>query len=237
MTINTATWVRATAATVMVAAAVTAFSTGASGAGLPTVSQAQKAVDTRIDLRLKTLSALKIAIGGATNLTSDDKSALSNIVSADVSGLTTLRTKTDAETTVAAVKADGRSMVVDYRVYMLVVPKVRFAIASDQESAVITRLQGAHDKLAAIATQLAGQGKDVSPEQAKLADLTKRLAAAKSALAGKASGLLGVAPSPDPAAMKAAVAPVRTAVHSARADLKTALADAKAAGQGLKALA
>jgi len=154
MTINTATWVRTAAATVMVAASVTAFSTGAAAAGLPTVAQAQKAVDVRIDLRLKTLSTLKIAIGGATNLTSDDKSALSNIVSADVSGLTVLKTKTDAETTVAAVKADGRTMVVDYRVYMLVVPKVRFAIASDQESAVITRLQGVHDKLAAIRRSL-----------------------------------------------------------------------------------
>jgi hypothetical protein len=193
-------------------------------------------VDTRIELRLKTLAALKIAIGGATNLTSSDKSTLSALVSGDISGLTTLKSKTDAETTVDAVKADGHSMVVDFRIYMLVVPKVRFTVASETETAAIARLRSVHDKLAALATQLAASGKDVSAEQAKLADAQSHLAAATSALDGKVAGLLGVAPSPDASAMKAAVSPVRTAVHTARADIKAALGDEKSVRNGLKAL-
>ena len=66
--------------------------------------------------------------------------------------------------------------------------------------------------------------------------MSSKLAAATSALGNKAHTLLGVAPSPDPAAMKAAVAPVRAAVKPARGDIKAALADAKAARDGLKAL-
>ena len=210
-----------------------ATASAGTGRNLPA---AKAAVDARIKLRLATLSALKIAITGATDLTSSDKSTLTGIVSGDVSGLTALQRKVDGETTVAAVKTDGRAMIVDYRVYMLVVPKVRFNIASDKETTNIAKLKSAHDKLAKLATQLAGQGKDTSAVQAKLDDLSTKLDAATSALGTKAATLLGVAPSADPAAMKAAVAPVRAAVKAARADLKAALADAKAARNGLKTL-
>jgi hypothetical protein len=235
-------WVRVATATAMVGALVLAGATAASATGTTPparagVAQWKVAVDTRIDLRIKTLEALKIAIGGATDLSSGDRSTLAALDSSDLSGLTALETKTNIEATVAGVRADAKSMIDDYRIYMLVVPKVRFTIASDTETAVIAKLQSAHDKLAAIATQLAGQGKDTATVQAKLADLAAQLTAATSALDGKAAGLLGVAPSPDASAMTAAVAPVRTAVKSARADLKTAAADAKAAAAGLKALA
>ncbi len=201
--------------------------------GLPA---AKLAVDTRIRLRLATLSALKIAVNGATDLTGGDKTTLATLIGSDTTGLTTLKTKVDAETTVAAVKADGRTMVVGYRVYMLVVPKVRFNIAADKETTNIARLKTAHDQLAALATRLAAKGKDTAAAQAKIDDMASKLAAATAALGNQAQTLLGVAPSPDPAAMKAAVAPVRAAVKGARGDIKDALADAKAARDALKTL-
>ena len=208
----------------------------ASSSAPRTLAGVKAAVDVRIDLRLKTIAALKIAVSGATDLTSSDKSTLAGLLASDDSGLTALKTKTDAETTIAGVKADGASMVDDYRVYMLVTPKVRFAIASDRETDVIGKLTTVQQKLAALATQLAGQGKDTSAAQAKITDMQTRLAAATAALSGKVATLLTVQPSSDPNAMKAAVAPVRTAVQAARADIKAALADAKAARDDLKAL-
>ncbi len=237
-------WIRVTAATAMVGALVLAGTTTADAAGVggtvpanATVTQWKAAVDVRIDLRLKTLDALKIAINGATNLSSGDKSTLAGLDSADVSGLQALRTKTDAETTIAGVRADAKSMIDDYRIYLLVVPKVRFTVASDTETATIAKLQSVHDKLAAISTQLAAQGKDTGAVNAKLSDLATQLASATSSINGLAAGLLAVQPSPDASAMQAAVAPVRAGVKSARSDLKTAAADAKSAAQGLKALA
>jgi hypothetical protein len=241
---SNAKWIRRFAALSMCAAIVVAafpsMAVAGAGQGLPKnagLTAWQKAVDARIDLRLASLSALKIAISGATNLSSSDRSTLSALDASDISGLTALKTKTNAETTVAAVKADGHAMIVDYRIYMLVVPKVRFAIASDQEIAVLAKLQSAHDKLASIAATLSGQGKDVSSEQAELTDMAGKISAATSTLSGKASGLLAVQPSPDASTMTAAVAPVRTAVRGARADIKIALADAKTAAAGLKSAA
>src|SRR5215467_13174363 len=143
------TWARrlvlgAAAAAVLVAGAAPAADAGSTrpsppppGAG-PDVWKA--AVVARIDLRLATLSALRIAVNGATNLTGNDRSTLSTLVAGDVSGLTALRTRTNGETTIAGVKDDARSMIQDYRVYLLVVPKVRFSIAGDTEATVITNL-------------------------------------------------------------------------------------------------
>ncbi|HKD97534.1 MAG TPA: hypothetical protein VKB69_08000 [Micromonosporaceae bacterium] len=193
-------------------------------------------VTTRIDLRLATLAALKIAVNGATNLTSSHRATLSGLISSDTDGLTALRTKTNGETTVAAVKADGREMVVDYRIYMLVVPKMRFTVAGDAEAATIARLRTVHDTLVQVATKLAGEGKDVSKENAQLADMASKLDAATAALDGQIDTLLAVAPSPDPDAMRAAVSPVRTAVRGARDDIRAAILDARQARLGLKAL-
>ncbi len=238
--------IRWTAVVAMVGALVVAGSSAADAAGdkpKPATSGAPRgllaaktAVNVRINLRLATLAALKIAVNGATDLTGSDKSTLSGLVSSDATNLTALKTKTGAETTLAGVKADAVSMIDDYRIYLLVVPKVHFTIASDAETVDIAKLRTAHDKLATIASTLAKAGKDVSSEQAELADMASRLSAATSALSGKAEGLLAVAPSPDADAMKAAVAPVRTAVHDGRSDIKTAVADAAKASAGLKAL-
>jgi hypothetical protein len=104
---------------------------------------------------------------------------------------------------------------------------VRFTIASDDETVAIGKLQDAKGKLASAIADAQGKGKDVAAEQAELTDLTNQIAAAQSALAGKVDTLLTVAPSPDAAAMTAAVNPVRAAVHAARTDLGKGVADAK----------
>ena len=184
-------------------------------------------VDSRIDGRLHTLGGLKTAVDAASHLSAGHRSTLAALIAADTAGLTALRAKVDAETTVQAVRTDERSMVDDYRIYLLVVPKVRFAIASDAELADVQKLADARDKLAAAIAAAQAAGKDVSAEQAELADLTNQIGAPQSALAGKVDALLAVAPSPDAAAMTAAVAPVRNAVRTAREDLAKGLADAK----------
>lgn len=223
--------VRNAAALVVGPLALTLLASGTpAGAATPapqTLQSAKTLVDSRVDGRLHTLAALKTAVDAATHLSTGHRSTLAGLISSDTAGLTALRAKVDAETTIQAVRTDERSMVDDYRIYLLVVPKVRFTVASDAELADAGKLQGARDKLAAAIAAAQAAGKDVSAEQGELADLSNQIAAAQAALAGKADALLAVAPSPDAAAMTAAVAPVRTAVHTAREDLEKGLADAK----------
>jgi len=73
-------------------------------------------------------------------LTDGHQATLQGILDKDIAGLQALRTKVAAETTVDAVKADPRSMVADYRVYLLVGPQVRITIAADVATAAAARL-------------------------------------------------------------------------------------------------
>jgi hypothetical protein len=222
--------VRTVTAIAVAPIALSLLAAGPASAATPapqTVQAAKTLVDSRIDGRLHTLDALKTAIAGAGSLSSGHRSTLSTLISTDSTKLTALRAKVDGETTLQAIRDDEHSMVVDYRIYMLVVPKVRFTIGSDDETAAIEKLQDAKGKLADAIAAAQGKGKDVSAEQAELTDLTNQLGAATAALSGKVDTLLTVAPSADAAAMTAAVTPVRAAVHTARTDLAKGVADAK----------
>jgi hypothetical protein len=203
------------------------------GAGLPAW---KKSVDVRINLRLATLSRLHAAIGAATNLSAADKSTLTDLVSADKSGLAALKARTDAESTVAAVRSDAHAMIDDYRVYLLVVPKVRFTVAADAETGTITKLRTVHDDLAKVAAQLAGGGKDTSTETAQLASMAQQLDAAASALTGQVATLLAIQPGPNGEAIHAQVVAVRSAVRGARDRLRASVVLAKRVRVELAAL-
>ncbi len=245
MTTKALRWIAAlgVSAAVVLGAAPVAYADSTPGAGsIPKpgknagIDAWKAAEDARIAVRIKTLDALTIAVRGATNLTSAHRSTLTQLISSDKAGLTALKAKIDGASDVATVKADGRGIIVDYRIYMLATPQVRFTIGSDIQAAAVARLKDVHDKLAAVVNKLAADGKDVAQEQAQLDDMSAKLAAATSATAGQADALLAVKPSPDASVMHAAVAPVRAAMHAGRDNLKAAIADAKKVRGELKSM-
>jgi hypothetical protein len=234
----------ATAATAALAAgaalpaqAQTAFGTTTSTAtgktaGTAGLDAAKALATSRIDGRLETLHALQLAVNNAAHLTSNDRSTLTNLISSDISGLTTLRGKVSGETTVTAVRADETTMVDQYRVYLLVAPKVHLTEAFDIEAATESALQKAHDKLAARLAKEPGGG--TATEKSQLADLQTQLQNAQQAESGKVATLLAVQPGPDANAIRNALSPLVTAAKTARADLRKARDDAKALRGELK---
>jgi hypothetical protein len=192
------------------------------------LSEAKRAVTARIDARLVALRAMTEAVNQAKRLTAAHRTELTNLLTATTAGLTALKSEVAAETTVAEVRADASRMIDDYRVYLLVAPKVHLTRALDIEAASIEALRKAYDKLTVAVAAAKQAGKDVGDADAKLADLSKQLDAAGSTIAGKAETLLAIKPGPDAEAIKAAVKPIRESVKSARTSLRTAVADAKA---------
>lgn len=208
--------------------------TPAAAADDTALAAAKKLTIARIDGRLAALKVDGVAIRNAARLSDGHQSAIQAILDHDIAGLTALKAKVSGETTGQAVKDDARSMVVDYRVYMLVGPQVRLTMAADVAAAVDARLGAVADKLAKAIEAAKAAGKDVTEAQAKLDHLRSELAAAQSSLAGTADTLLGVKPSPDAEAMKAARTAARTQLREARTHLKNAVADAKAIRDLLK---
>lgn len=207
-------------------------STSGSTASGPGLKAAQALTTARIDGRLETLHALGLDVSNAKDLASADRSSLSGLINSDVSGLTSLRGKVAGETTVAAVRADAQAMVDDYRVYLLVVPKVHLTNVFDIESAVVPALQKVHDKLAARVASAPGGG--TAAEKSELADMQARIQAAQQAITGQVTTLLGIQPSPNADAIHAALKPLVEAAEAARKDLAQARADAKEVAAALK---
>jgi hypothetical protein len=192
------------------------------------VSDLKAAITTRIDLRLAALNKDLADINAAKNITGGHRSTLSTVLSNDTAGLTSLKGKVAAETTLIALHDDATSMVNDYRVYTLVGPKVRLTIAGDSASAAIGKAQQAHDKLAAAVAEKKAGGTDTTVAEADLADMQSSISAATAHLSGQVDTLLAVQPGPDLASINNSVDTTRAAIVSTRTDLRNAMTKGKA---------
>ena len=158
---------------------------------------AKQAVTARIDLRLAALTRFGTELAGAKQVQTAHRSTLSRLLSDQTTELKALRVKVGGESTGAGVKADAKSMVDDFRVFILTGPKVHLTAAIDTELVVVGKLR-------------THQGIDQS-----------KLDAIASALDGKADTLLAIKPGPDGDAIRAQVKPIRDTAKSARQQLKS----------------
>jgi hypothetical protein len=210
------------------AAAATAAVTPAVRAdGAAAMAALKTEITRRIDLRLAALTRFDRDLTAAKNLTDAHQGTLHTLITTDSGGLTTLKGKVAEETTLAALQADAKSMVNDYRVFVLVGPKVRLTIANDAEVAATAKLRGVHDSLAALVAAQKAKGVDTAAAEQDLADMTAALDRAGADINGQVGTLLGLQAGPDGTALRTAVAGVRKAIGTGRTDLKNAVAEAK----------
>jgi hypothetical protein len=193
--------------------------------------------DCEINRRFTTLDALSARVTGSKVLTSAHAAALQSEIGSTRSGLTSLKAAIDAETNVAALKADIAKIAIDYRVYLLVVPQVNLVNAADGVMAAQAKFADINTKLTAAIAAAKAAGKDTTTAQASLD--------AMNAAVTKAIGLAGPLPAAllplTPAQYNGGTAgPIignaRTALGQARDQLKAAMAAAKACRDALKAL-
>lgn len=89
--------------------------------------------DAKIAKRLTDLDKLTVKINANTKLSATNKDLLAADVSSAKTGLTALKAKLDAETDITQAKADNNLIVTDYRVYLLIVPKINMLKVSDNQ--------------------------------------------------------------------------------------------------------
>lgn len=191
--------------------------------------------DLEITRRLTKLQALNSKITAATRLSAADKTALQNEVTAAISGLTTLKTQLDSETTLEGAKTDVKNIYNEYRVYALVLPKVHLIRTADSQQATEAKLSALATKLQSRITAAKEAGKDVTDLQSKLDDMTAMISAAQAISTKVQSAVIDLEPSDyntDHSILNGYSAQLKTA----HADNKTAYTDAKAIVSGLKNL-
>jgi hypothetical protein len=188
-----------------------------------------------IERRLTTLSTLTSKINAATKLTPSNKTTLSNEVSSTTTGLTSLKTQLDADTTVSSAYANAVSIYTEYRVYAIVAPKVGLIKVADDQQVVQSKLSTLAQKLQTRITTEQKAGKDVSSLQTELNDMTTKTSAAQAISSNVESTVINLQPS-DYNSNHAVLSGDNTQLKTAHSDDQAAYTDAKNIVSSLKSM-
>lgn len=131
--------------------------------------------DTLIMNRLDSLNDLLNRVQNDTRLTASEKSSLVTEIQTDVSGLTALKGKIDADTDVATARADAKSIITNYYIYAVFEPKVRLLVTLNNLQTTAGYVQALVPQLQNLINNLKAQGKDTSQLQPVLDDISSQL--------------------------------------------------------------
>jgi len=188
-----------------------------------------------IDRRIVSLNTLSAKINAASKLTSSDKAALVSEVSTEISGLTALKVKLAAETTIDGAKVDAQSIINDYRVYALITPKINLIKTADDQQVFEAKIVSTIAALQTNVTNAKNAGKDVTALQAQLDVATAKEQAAQTISSTIQAKVIGLQPT-DYNSDHTILSGDRAQLTAAHLDLVTAVTSVKAVRDGLKSL-
>jgi hypothetical protein len=188
-----------------------------------------------INRRLTTLNKLSSKISSATKLTTGDKATLSSEVTTEISGLTSLKTKLDADTTTTTARADAQSIINDYRVYALIVPKIDLVKAADDQQVAEGKLLALATKLQTRITAAQTAGKPVTSLQSSLTTMNSKISAAQTTSNTIENNVIGLQPS-DYNTNHSVLSSDRTQLKTAQSDIQSAVQTSAAIISDLKNL-
>ncbi len=200
------------------------------------ISQGDREISNRID----SLNKVSARLQEMKKISATVKTALTTQVQTEISALTTLKAKIDADTDTATLKADVKSITAPIRIYALVIPQVRIAAVSDRALTIADLMVTISGKLSTNISSAATAGKNVTTLQTVLTDLNAKVADSK--VQASAAENLVISLTPDngdatkAASNKAAIKSAQADIKIADQDLRTARKDIETITKGLKAL-
>lgn len=205
-------------------APVASDSPAASASPAPTsgkhLAAARGVVTHVVNSELRAIARLEVREQHARVLTADHRTALLVNAAAEGSALATLKTKVASDSDLSTLRADARTAVSGLHTVGFLTRQYLVVAAADSAAATATRLQAAHDRLAASA------GSDTTATTA-LDDMAGRLAEATAEASAAATAALAVDMN----------APDRHPFDAANADLRVAAEDERTAGADARAAA
>jgi hypothetical protein len=237
----------ATAATLMLGAlpasalnVSTTVSAAASGSGVGVSANASVKLadviakaDSDIAARIAALNALNTRVQAMKNESAAGKASIAAQIQTNITGLTALKTKIDADTDTATARSDAQTIFGTYRIYALVVPQGWILAASDRVATVTSLMTTLGTKIQARITADQAAGKDVSALTSAYADMQAKIADANKQSASAQAGVSALVPDQGNATLAASN---KAALVAARADIKTATSDLVAARKDVATL-
>ena len=204
------------------------------------MAKAKTKADAEIDRRIAALNSLLARVNAMTKVTRELKQNLGTNTQTQITALTALKAKIDADTDGDTLKTDIQSIASSYRIYMLVIPQGRISAAADREATIINALTGIGLKLQARLQAAQAAGADVTALGAILTEYGKQIADAQTHAQAALSGSVVLTPDNGDktkmAANEAALKQARTEIEAARKNIIEARKDAELIIKGLKTL-
>ncbi len=187
--------------------------------------------DKEIDRRIDALNKLIVRIGEMKRVSDSEKTSISTEIQSQITALAVLKTKIDADTDIAVLRVDVKSITDSYRIFALIMPRNTILAAADRLNAIVVEMNAVGVKLQARVATAQSAGKDVTALTAALNDFTTKLTDAKIQSESAASGVASLTPDQGD---KTKAAANRAALVAARGDIKTGTEDLKAARADVK---
>ncbi len=216
-------------------------STSTKALDLPkTVSEAIAKSDTEITKRIDSLNKTLEKVTGMKNVSASEKSSATSDIQAEITKLTTLKSKIDSDTDLATIKTDMASIVSGSRIYMLVIPRINILASADKINTIATMLETISVKLQTRIDEAKASSTDVTALQTSLGNITTKIASARQeALTAQATVGALVPDNGDKTVLDSNNTKLKSARASVKAgnqDLKDARKSAKSIIDGLKTL-
>jgi len=164
-----------TATNVSLRAKVTASTT----ADTTRAARAKDKAVQEMDRRIAMLNALMLRVQAMNKVTDSLKTNLKTNIQLEIDGFTALRAKIEADTDLATLKTDIKSVTDSYRIFALVIPQARIMAAADKMATVINMMAAVGAKLQARINSAKSAGSDTTAMEAALADLGAKFSSAQ----------------------------------------------------------
>jgi len=188
-------------------------------------SSARSLVQTELANRVTQLNMLAGRVNGAAHLTASDRSTLlADVTQTELPGIEALQTKVSGDTTCIELLHDARTMVLGYRVYLLMTPQTDLVILNDALTHAEGVVNGLETRISGGIANAQRLGRDVSGAQSAFADYQTQVSTAQGLTSSQSSTLLALTPQGYPGSA-AALVQARANLSNARDDLHAARAD------------
>lgn len=176
-----------------------------------------------IDRRVKSMQELITRIANLNKLSDTQKTTLSTQVQSEITNLNALKAKIQADTDLATLQTDSKTIVASYRIYALFIPKIHIISAAESTLAASEKMMTAYTELQARVTAAKTAGADTTTMETALATMLAEINTAAAQANAAISTVTPLTPDGYPAN--------KTSLNAARNQLKTARQDIQDARQ------
>ena len=174
-----------------------------------------------IKQRINSLTSNKTTIDANNSLTVDQKTSIGNLITANITGLTALRTTIASSSDATSTKALVSSIFTNFRIYGIVIPQIRLEKRIYDLQNHSLKLSGMFLKVQAKIDEYKGKGKDVTVWQKNLDDAKVKVALDMNTLANALTKVVALKPSDYGTSSAATIEVINKDLKSVSQDFKT----------------